>query len=125
MGHLFLNTMQLESVGSAGHTVGASVQLSEFAPQHLGFEVGRVTRGRAFRRFEGFIQRRGKAVFDGRVEGLQVVPDDLVQRAPLGLSAAIDGALRAARCLVVRHLRHRKVCSFALEGLGTYVGAVR
>jgi hypothetical protein len=28
----------------------------------------------------------------------------LVQRAPLGLSAAIDGALRAARCLVMRYL---------------------
>ena len=32
------------------------VQLAELAPQHLGLKVGRISRRRSFRRFEGFTE---------------------------------------------------------------------
>jgi len=41
-------------------------------------------------------QWRGEAVFDSGVECLQVVPDDFVQRALLGLPMVIDATLRCA-----------------------------
>jgi len=50
-------------------------------------------------------------MFDGRVERLQVVSNDFVQRSVLGLSAAIDGAPRRVGC--------RPLCALPMQARRT------